>query len=437
MKKYRALVPVVMVVLMVMSWYLLIKDSAEVDATYNKYLTEARGYAENGITKYAIENYVLALEIKSSPEIYAEVADYYKAQERAAEHLSWCEDFFEEYPTNALAYDCLLDAYLLDKDYESCYDILYTAQKRNVSSDRIKAVSSDLEYVYKLDFNTYEDVAVYSNNFCPVMSKGNWGYVDRYGNQRIACKYPQVGAYTKTNFTSVVNQSGDAYFIDKTGAKVLVSKERYESFGLLVNGIIAAKKINGKYTYVDQSFNVLFGEYDYASTINNGIAAVKTDGSWRLINESGATINNEKYLDIKLDEKQIACRNDRMFVSSVEGKYIMINSSGKQIGSLVFEDAMVFAGDAPTAVKIDGKWCFVGADGKLISNKTYDGARPFANGLAAVCVAEKWGFIDSDEAVVIEPAFFGAKDFNEKGSCFVQTGDKWQLLKLYRLNREE
>ena len=31
----------------------------------------------------------------------------------------------------------------------------------------------------------------------------------------------------------------------------------------------------------------------------------------------------------------------------------------------------------------------------------------------------------------------GAKDFNEKGSCFVKVGDKWQLLKLYRLNRED
>lgn len=437
MKKYRALVPLVMVVLMAASWYLLIKDSAEVDAAYNKYLIEARSFAEDGITKYAIENYTLALEIKSSPEVYAEVANYYKSQEKDAKYLSWSEDFFEKYPTNSLAYDCVLDAYISAKDYESCYDILYTAEKRNVTSDKIKSISADIEYTYKLDFNTFEDVAVYSNNFCPVMSKGSWGYVDRYGNQRIACKYPQVGAYTKTNFTSVVNEDGDAYFIDKTGSKVLVSKEKYKCFGLLVNGIIAAEKVDGKYTYVDQSFNVLFGDYEYASTINNGISAVKTGGSWQLINESGNAINSEKYLDIKLDEKQIAYRSDRMFVSTAEGKYIMIDGKGKQVGSLVFEDAIVFAGDAPTAVKINGKWCFVGTDGKLISDKTYADARPFANGLAAVCIDGKWGFVDRNENLVIEAVFFGAKDFNEKGSCFVKTGDKWQLLKLYRLNREE
>lgn len=437
MKKYRALVPVVMIVVMVASWYLLVKDAVMVENQYNSYLTEARKYAENGITKYAIENYNLALEIKSSPDVYVEVAEYYKSQEKDAEYLAWCENFFETYPTEKVAYDCVLDAYLENKDYESCYDILETAEKRNITSDNIKKISKEIKYVYKLDFNTYENVGIYSNNYCPVASKGAWGYVDRYGNQRIACKYLDVGAYTQTNFTSVVNSDNEAYFIDKTGSKVMVAKEKYTSFGLLVNDIIAAKKTDGKYTYVNSDFEVLFGDYDYASTMNNGVAAVKSGDTWQIIDDSGKTITDKKYVDVIRDEKQIAFRNDRLFVATETGKYIMINSSGKQIGSLVFEDARLFTGDAPAAVKIDGKWCYVDSDGKKISDKTYNDARSFANGLAAVCIDGKWGFVDETEKIVIEPTFFGAKDFNEKGSCFVQTGDKWQLLKLYRLNRED
>lgn len=437
MKKYRALVPVVVIVLMLVSWYLLIEDSGKVETAYNNYLSEARKFAEDGITKYAIENYNMALEIKSTPEVYVEVAEYYKSQEKNKEYLSWCENFFDTYPTLSDSYDCVLDAYLNDKDYKSCYDILETAKKRNISSDFIKQVSADIMYVYKLDFNTFEDVAVYSNNYCPVKSKEVWGFVDRYGNQRIACKYVEVGAYTQTNFASVVNADGDAYFIDKTGAKVLVSKEKYQSFGLLVDGKIAAKRRDDKYTYVDKEFNVLFGEYDYASTINNGVAAVKIGDSWQLINAEGKNITTENYFDIKLDEKQIAYRNDRLFVSTSADKYVMVDGLGKRVGTLIFEDARIFTSDAPAAVKVDGKWCFVNSDGKLISDKKYDDARSFNNGLAAVCIDGKWGFIDENENVAIEPVFFGAKDFNEKGSCFVQTGDKWQLLKLYRLNRED
>ena len=437
MKKYRALVPVVLIVLMVVSWYMLIHDAVTVESSYKNYLSEARKYAEDGITKYAIENYNLALEIKQTPEIYSEVSEYYKAQGKNAEYLSWCENFFETFPTNAKAYDCVLDAYLTDKDYKSCYDVLETASQRHVSSDYIKQVSTDILYVYKLDFNTYEDVRTYSNNYSPVKSKGLWGFVDRYGNQRIGCKYKEVGAYTQSNFASVLNSDDEAYFIDKSGSKVLVAKEKFKYFGLLVDGKIAAQKSDGKYVYVDQDFNTLFGNYDFASTINEDVAVVKNEDNFEIIDGSGKVLTNAKYIDVKLDEKQIAYRNGRLFVATSAGKYIMIDKSGKQVGDLTFEDARVFLGDAPAAVKLNGKWCFVNADGKLVSDKTYDDARSFSNGLAAVCIDGKWGFVDEGENIAIEPAFFDAKDFNNLGSCFVKTGDKWQLLKLFRLNREE
>lgn len=437
MKKYRVLMPVVMIGLMLASWYLLIEDSVETENTYTNYISAARKYAEDGITKYAIDNYNHALEIKSSPEIYDEVAKYYYKQGDDQEYLSWCETFLEAYPTESMAYEDILTAYLEDKDYESCFDILATAEKREISSKYMKEVSEEIQYVYKLDFNTFEDVSTYSNHYCPVKNKDLWGFVDRYGVQRVSCRYAQVGAFTQSNLASVMETDDNIYFIDKRGSKVLVSKEEYQKFGLIVDGKIAVQMKDGTYAYTDQDFNVLFGKYDYASTINNNVAAVKIENSWQLIDADGKSITEDQYADVKLDEKQIAYRNDRAFVALTDGKYSMIDGSGKRIGDLEFQDAKVFLGNEPTAVKIDGSWCFVNADGKLISDKKYDDARAFSNGLAAVCIDGKWGFVDTNENVVIEPVFFGAKDFNEKGSCFVKTGDKWQLLKLYRLNREE
>lgn len=435
MKKYRVLLPIVMVILMVSSWYLLVSDSTQAEEEYNYYLDLARGYAEDGITKYAIENYELVLEKKSSPEMYVEIINYFITQDNASEYVSWSKCFFELYPTEPRAYDCLLDAYYKDGAYENCFDILETAEKRNVTSEYIEKVREESRYLFKLDYNTYVDVGIYSNNFCPIFSKDAWGFVDRYGKQHISCKYNQVGAYTQSKFVSVVNTDGDAYFIDKTGAKVLVSKEKYKSFGLLVNGIIAAEREDGKYVYVNQDFENLFGEYDYASTMNNGIAAVLTNEKWILIDANGKEITKNKYVDVKLDEKEIAYRNGRIFVAIDNEKYIMIDETEKQIGTHEFENARVFASEGPTAVEINGKWRFIDVEGNLISDKTYDEARSFNNELAAVCINGKWGFVDLEENVVIEPQFFNARDFNEKGSCFVMTGDKWQLLKIYRLNR--
>ncbi len=436
MKKYRALVPLVMAAIMVASWYKIFISANDVENQYSQYLTAARGYAEDGITKYAIANYNLALEIKSSPEIYKEVADYYLAQNKKSDYLDWCEDFLEKYPEEAVAYEYMMDAYIKDSDYKACYNLVYMSQKRNITSDYISKLTEEIKYVYKLDFSTYDNVGIYSNNFCAVNSKGLWGFVDRYGELRISTKYTSTGAYTQSAFTSVVNQNGEAYFIDKSGAKVMVSKEPYASFGLLVNNIIAAQRTDGKYVYLNSEFEVLFGEYEYASTMNNNRAAVVKDEKWFLINEKGESINSQAYYDVLLDEKEIAYRNDRIFVSKEEGKYILVDGVGKQVGSLVFEDAYPFMSDGFASVKIDGRWNFINKDGKLVSNKSYDGAKSFSNGLAAVCVDGMWGFVNESEDIVITPKFQDASYFNEKGSCFIKLNDKWQLLKLYRLNRE-
>ena len=45
MKKYRALVPVVLIVVMLASWYMLISNAAKIENQYNTYLTAARAYA--------------------------------------------------------------------------------------------------------------------------------------------------------------------------------------------------------------------------------------------------------------------------------------------------------------------------------------------------------------------------------------------------------
>ena len=434
MKNYRKIIPLALVVLMALACYSLVSNAVKENSDYNHYLSEARKYAELDITKYAIENYNKALSINPTPDVYVEVAEYYERQENSdTKLLNWCEDFFEKYPTNSKSYDCILKAYMKQKDYDSCFDVLSTAEKRNVSSEYIKSVKNELSYTFKLDFNTYDDDG---NGFCAVKSKDAWGYVDSYGNQKTPITYVSAAPFTKAEMAPVVDQKGECYFIDNTGSRVLASKEKCKSFGISSDDIIKVELENGKYSYCDSELNKLFGEYDDATAFNNGIAAVKENGQWKIINNEGNAKSSTEYADVVADEKNIVFRNDRLFVGDGTG-YIMIDSSGKQIGNEKYENAHCFADSTYAAVENDGKWFFIDKNAKRLSDKTYEDARSYSNGLAAVKISGKWGFVDTDENVVIEQQFFGAKDFSEKGSCFVQTGDKWQLLKLYRLNREE
>ena len=437
MKNYRKLVPIVMIVVMVLSWYRLISNKLSVDREYNKYLTEARNYADINVTKYAVENYSKALSVKSSADIYEEVADYYSRQENSYDAwLAWCESFIEQYPRNSKSYDCILQNYMSVNDYSNCYSILDIADKRNISSDYIDSLKSEIEYKYRLDLNSYDEVSVYSNNFCAVRVNDNWGYVDRYGNSKIQKKYKSADAFSGAACAAVIDKNGDAYFIDKTDEKVRATNEKYKQFGILINGIMTARNENGKYSYLDEDFEKLFGDYDNATAINGDIGAVKTGSAWKIINKDGKQVGSTEYEDIIIDEKNIVCRNDRLFVKTGNG-YIMVDTSGKQIGSDVYEDAKLFSDDTYAAVKQNGKWFFIDKEGKKHSDNTYNDARSYMNGMAAVLIDGKWGFVDSNEEIKIEPQYYGAKDFNEKGSCFVKVGDKWQLLKLYRLNRED
>lgn len=381
--------------------------------------------------------------------MYAEVADFYTKEQMDRENLAWCKKFLDKYPKDSRAYDCLLRVYVKEEDYKRCYDVLVAAQKRNIETDFTKMISEQIKYEYTLEYSSYSDVGVFSHNLCAVCEKGLWGFVNRYGVKKVTCTNSGANPFTNDGYAPVINEEGKAIFIDENGEKAF-QPEGYESFGLMVGGVFAAKIADGRYVYVrekissgdstsdgdESNYEEVSGEFEYAATMNMGVAAVQKDGSWCIINDKYEVVKSG-YADIKLDEKQIACRNDRMFVANEAGQYIMVDSGGNQIGSSTYEDACVFGGDAPTAVKIDGKWRFINKDGAFISDKTYDEARAFCCDMAAVCIDGKWGFVDSDENIVIEPQYFGAKDFNEKGSCFVNTGDKWQLLKIYRLNRED
>lgn len=435
MKNYRGLVPVILVVLLAVSWYQMISSAAKVEKQYQEYLTQARQYASKGITKYAIENYRNALAVKAEMDVYAEVAQYYKSQKMEKEQLAWCEDFFEKYPTQVKAYDCLIEAYLAQKDYASCWDILYTAQKRNISSAYIDQIRSSLEYVYQMDYDTYDDVGIYSNHYCPVFSKEAWGYIDCYGDLCIACKYKAVGYYTQSGLSSVVTPKEEVFFIDSAGDKVLVSDEKFSAFGLMIDDMFTAEKLNGKYVYLSKNFEILLEEYDEASAMNGGIAAVRVNEDWQIIDKNGNRTTQDIYRNIKLDEKNIAYRNERLFVQDSDGKYKLVDSTGKQIGAEKYEDAKIFSDNTYAAVKKNGRWGYIDKEGNMVIQPVFEDARSFANGLAAVKTDGKWGFIDAGGEMKIAAQFFDAKDFNDRGSCFVNTGSKWQLLKLYRLNR--
>lgn len=85
-------------------------------------------------------------------------------------------------------------------------------------------------------------------------------------------------------------------------------------------------------------------------------------------------------------------------------------------------------------VKVSGKWGYVNSNGQLVINPQFDNAGEFQEGRARVCLGKpcswwdaspgdsRWGYIDVSGKVVVTPQYASASSFSE-GLASVCTGD--------------
>lgn len=77
-----------------------------------------------------------------------------------------------------------------------------------------------------------------------------------------------------------------------------------------------------------------------------------------------------------------------------------------------FQDAGDFS-EGLAAVKIEGKWGYVDKDGQMVIPPAFERASDFREGLSWVDQHGKCGFIDRSGAFRVKPSFFHCKDFHE------------------------
>ena len=141
----------------------------------------------------------------------------------------------------------------------------------------------------------------------------------------------------------------------------------------------------------------------------NGIAAVKKDEKWALIDKDLKIITDFGFDDVVRDAWGFCSRNGVVFVKTGE-QYQLLNSSGVQIGEN-YEAVSPFISQNPAAVQQAGKWGFVSSEGEKVLD-------------------ESWGFIKSNGDFVVNPQFADAKNFNSSGIAPVLSEGKWKLIQL-------
>ena len=201
----------------------------------------------------------------------------------------------------------------------------------------------------------------YGGEFHDGLSKVSDGlswFIDQFGKISTAKFYE---AFDFSEGLAAVQPTGNLKwgFIDRTGALTIAALyDRYP--GPFSEGL-ARVEISGRTGYIDRSGNFAIpATFSYGSDFQEGIAIAVVDGPCRIINGGSC--------------------------------------AGPRFGAV-----------GPPSGEVDGKRCkftFIDHSGKTISEDRYDGTGVFSEGLAAVEMGGKWGYIDKSGKLAIDTVLF-------------------------------
>lgn len=115
----------------------------------------------------------------------------------------------------------------------------------------------------------------------------------------------------------------------------------------------------------------------------------------------------------------------RLAVYRLNGKYGIVNSEGKHIQPMGFDELRKDVSDPSSKelpdmgsardlhIRIGDKWGILTANGEQLAEVKFDSVGVFHDGLAVVKAAERYGYIDRSGAIVIPIQWMTAYDFSE------------------------
>ena len=248
--------------------------------------------------------------------------------------------------------------------------------------------------------------------FCSVKRNGLKGLMSKTGEELIPCAFDDFGVINKhffwtrkDNTYGIYSSEGDkvqpckfnSFFIyeEKKKKEVLLSdfaqldRRQHPDLYAVVSGKVG--------TLDSENFTTkLPCAYDYLS-----------DFATRMKITNG----------VRTEQRLAVCR--------LNGKYGIVNSEGKQIQPMAFDELRKDVSDPSSKelpdmgaardlhVRIGDKWGILTADGEQLAEVKFDSVGVFHEGLAVVKAAERYGYIDRSGAIVIPIQWMTAYDFSE------------------------
>ena len=314
-------------------------------------------------------------------------------------------------------------------NYKNAYSVINKALNMGVSGENLDAIYNQLLYMVKMDYKLYNGFKTALNGYITVYDGNNWYVLDESGEQ-ITSNYRFVG---------LINDDGRGLYTNKVDTRLLditeVPRARF-SFEAEDAGYYNENcdrmpvKVNGVWKYVDKNGQFLPGEYEIAGSFYGSEAVAKTKTGWVLVNTQGEETSLARFEDIKLDLYDCHIQNG-VILAKENGKYHIYGTDFVQIGTFEADDMDICIDPERIAFRSGDKWGFVNSQGTVVLEPQYAQAKSFANKYAAVCNEEGfWGFINRDYKLVIDHQYVDAYYFTSAETCMVSaTQGIYQMLR--------
>lgn len=303
---------------------------------------------------------------------------------------------------------------LIDKTGKFRVELKYDSQKWSNANSRFVQVNDkwgliDLEGNYLAE-PKYDVIAGYNSTgfhegLAPVSIDGLWGYIDETGKEVIAPKYAAASAF-EGGIALVSDKDFDASFIDQTGKVVAEMPE----------GLGYAWDIEG-------------------SIFNEGLLWVIGDEKAGVIDpKTGRIVLKPEYDSPWREEAGPNRFHDGLTLVAKNGKKLIVNRSGDVLSDLpAYQDAAYTYttgfNEGLAALSVDGKYGYIDTAGKEIVAPKYDQTYNFSNGMSRVQLDDKWGFIDKTGQEVIPLSYDMVGDFSPEGLAFAVKDDKYGYIR--------
>lgn len=438
----------VLAILLLVGWFSFFSDSLtanEEEISIDEIAAmreQAEEWVDEGLYQRAAQMYVEIIAVADSEEIRADlIAAHKKRYEEESSafsaYVSALESAAAAYPLNTDFTGTLLGIYSERGNTANAYNLICTAEKAGMTDEKIIGQKNSFKYTYSLNPAVYDDFNGVSEIYYSICKNGEWGIINSEGQNAISAEYSYITPVSREG-VAVYGGEDEARLIN--GSRMVLGIFPFEvtEAGMYSDGLVPVKH-NGSYSYYDEFAKKQTGEYEYASSYQNGMAAVCKGGKWCIINKEGNELTEDFY-KISTDKNGVFMNDSIMVASKNKGTYGVYNAELEKTGEFSADDADVYKGGC-IAFCSGGKWGFADMNGNIVIAPEYDEAKSFSNGLAAVCKNGKWGFINEENQLAIDCFFSQADYFNSKGYCMVKletenseneepVQGRWQLLSL-------